>query len=455
MIRSLRYFLVWVVLATAPNWPALAQKGLLKSGPMLAWSDFRECAIWVQAQKPAKVQVRYRIKGSDGPELRTAEVATADHLAHTATVVADQVQPGKRYTYDVYLNSKKITLPYPTEFQAQELWQFRKDAPAFTMAVGSCLYVNDSIYDRPGKGYGSDYQMMEVLAQAKPDAMLWLGDNTYTREADWNTRTGILHRYSHTRSLPQLQPLLASTHHYATWDDHDYGPNDADRSYWGKAMTSEIFSAFFPSMNTGLAGPGSKTSTFMWGDAQVFLLDDRWFRAPNDDKDPNRDYFGQVQLQWLKDALTGSRARFKIIANGGQLLNPVFEIAGDNGRKIELETLARYPAERERFLKVLQESGASGIILLSGDRHHTSFQKMDRPGTYPLYELTASSLTAGSHAPRNEPNPYVIPETVVATHNAALLSFSGPNSDRVLKITILKADGGIAWTRELRAAELK
>jgi alkaline phosphatase D len=423
---------------------AFAQGTLLQSGPMVAWSEMRECAVWVQTKKPAKVQVKYKEKGTAGPELSTEVKATDSRLAHTVTLVADKVTPGKRYSYDVYINGKKVVLPYPTEFQSLELWQYRKDPPNFTVAVGSCTYVNDSLYDRPKKPYGSEYQVFEVIAKAKPDAMVWIGDNTYTREADWNSWTGVLHRYTHTRSLKEMQPLLASTHHYGTWDDHDYGPNDSDRSFWGKKMTSEVFSAFFPSLNTGLAGEGSKVSTFFWGDAQFFLLDDRWFRAPNEERNPDRDYFGPAQLQWLKDALTFSRAKFKIILSGGQMISPV----------ALYENYAIYPGEQKKFLAMLAEIEVPGIVLLSGDRHHTELMKLERPGLYPLYEVTTSPLTAGVANPKEE-NALRVPGTLVEAHNAAMLSFSGKTKERVLRISILKADGTEAWVREIKEEELR
>ena len=47
----------------------------------------------------------------------------------------------------------------------------------------------------------------KAMHAQRPDLMLWLGDNTYLREVDWYTRTGFIHRYTHTRSLPELQPL--------------------------------------------------------------------------------------------------------------------------------------------------------------------------------------------------------------------------------------------------------
>ena len=58
-------------------------------------------------------------------------------------------------------------------------------------------------------------------------------------------------------------------------------------------------------------------------------MDDRSSRAPNQLRDsiggkPNceKEFFGTVQLSWLKDKLLGSTATFKFIAVGNQVLNP-------------------------------------------------------------------------------------------------------------------------------------
>jgi alkaline phosphatase D len=74
--------------------------------------------------------------------------------------------------------------------------------------------------------------------------MVWMGDNIYLREADWSAESSIFRRYTHTRSHPLLQKLLGSTHHYATWDDHDYGPNNSDRSLWNKKITTTPLNFF-------------------------------------------------------------------------------------------------------------------------------------------------------------------------------------------------------------------
>lgn len=49
---------------------------------------------------------------------------------------------------------------------------------------------------------------------------------------------------THSRSVAELQPFLASTHHYAIWDDHDYGPNDSDRGFYNKIKHCRHFAIF-------------------------------------------------------------------------------------------------------------------------------------------------------------------------------------------------------------------
>ena len=61
--------------------------------------------------------------------------------------------------------------------------------------MGLCVYVNEAPYDRAGPEYGGDYGIFASIDAQRPDFMLWMGDNVYLRPADWNTRTGIYHRY--------------------------------------------------------------------------------------------------------------------------------------------------------------------------------------------------------------------------------------------------------------------
>ncbi|WP_040006165.1 alkaline phosphatase D family protein [Fibrisoma limi] len=429
-----------------PSQSGTIQSGTIQSGPMVGYSEMREVMLWVQTKQPARVQIRYYEPGNPTQARLTNEVRTEAKTAFTAHLLADQVEPGKKYAYDVLIEGRKASLPYPTQFQTQNLWQWRTDPPAFRFGVGSCTYVNEPAVDRPGTPYGDGYEIFTALAAQKPDFMLWTGDNTYTREVDWNSRTGVLRRYTHTRSLPEMQPLLAASHNYAIWDDHDYGPNDSDRSYWIKPVTLEAFKLFWA--NPNFIFDEGCTGTFFWQDCQFFLLDDRTFRAPNEMPDgPEKVYFGQKQLTWLIDALRFSRATFKFIVTGGQVINPVKAF----------ENYSMYGTERDQLLKAIADANIPGVLFITGDRHHTIVHKLDRPGTYPLYDLTISPLTSGPSKPRPDElqQPTFVDGTLVTDRNFGLFSVSGPLKDRVLTIDVYDQKGTKRWNRTIRASELK
>ena len=417
----------------------------IRSGPMLGYSEMREVMLWVQTTGLANVHFVYWDSAAPGVRHRTAGATTLPSEAYTTRQIADRVEPGRVYLYDVVVNGRRVSRPYPLRFQTQKLWQWRGDPPTFRIALGSCAYVNEPLYDRPGNAYGGGLEIFTSIARMRPDAMLWLGDNVYLREADWYTRTGIFARYTHSRSIPELQPLLASTHHYATWDDHDFGPNNSDRSWVHKDKSLEAFKLFWGNPSYGVDDKPGVTTMFQWGDVEFFLLDDRYYRTPNDrDSTGSRTYLGEHQLQWIIDALTSSTAPFKIVAVGGQMMSPA----------AEYENFANYPEEREALIRAITREKIPGVLFLSGDRHLTELTRLERAGTYPLYDITVSPLSASAFA-TGKANAASVPGTLVTQRNFALLDFSGPRTDRSMKISVHDTAGALLWTRTITARELR
>lgn len=461
--RALRP-LVATLSLIAPLASSVAQTAAapLQSGPMVGWVDMREARLWVQTTRPARVQFTYWDSTAPARRWTTAAQLTSAATAHTATLLADSVRPGRTYHYALRIDGREVPRPYALRFRTPPITGPGRDSvPTFRIALGSCYYVPDAEYDRPGQPYGTNLRIMSAVAATKPDLMLWLGDNTYLREADWTSRTGVLHRWTHTRSEPFLQPLLGGTAQLATWDDHEYGPNDADRSYGLKGVTREAFDLFFP-MPPNAAAAGGVYRMVEFGDVAIFLLDDRWFRSPNARAGGDRTYWGEQQREWLIDALRFSRATFKLVANGGQILSPL----------AVFENASTYPAERDALLARIAEERIGGVVFLSGDRHHTELVQMRRDSTrvrtaprdpsssmtvqplYPLYDLTISPLTAGVST-GNEANPWRVDGTYVRQHNFATLDVQGPRGERVLVMTVRGVEGDVLWTRELRARDLR
>ena len=419
---------------------------LINSGPMVGYSTMQEVLLWVQTEERANVHFEYYEIDNPKVKFSTDKIETEKKNGYVAKLIADQVIPGKKYKYEVYVNNYKIERNYAMEFQTQELWKWRTDPPDVKFIIGSCSYINEPKFDRPGKPYGSNFEIFNSINKKNPDFMLWLGDNTYLREPDWNSRTGFIKRYSHTRAFPELQPLLASTHHYATWDDHDYGPNNSDGSFWLKETASEIFKLFWGNPNYNVTGKGGITGFFQWSDLDFFLLDNRYHRTANNNLTGNRQMLGKDQIDWLINALSFSQASFKFVAVGGQVIS--------NGAVYE--NYATYPDERKYLLDKIREAKIEGVIFLDGDRHHTILSKMqETKNVYPLYDLTCSSLTAGVNNDNEPYNSFKLEETFVNVNNFGMLNVTGPTNDRELTIQIFDKDGKELWIKSIKANDLK
>jgi alkaline phosphatase D len=125
----------------------------------------------------------------------------------------------------------------------------------------------------------------------------------------------------------------------------------------------------------------------------------------------------------------------------------------DNLRK---ECFARMPEERQRIIDLITKNDIKGVMFVSGDIHAAELSRLDRSGTYPLYEFTSSSLTAGANKDiEQQSNAYRVPGTAVGKHNFGLITVSGPAKQRVLTLSVYDKDGNQIWQRAISEAELR
>lgn len=412
-----------------------AQKNLLQSGPMVGYSEMLEVMLWAQTTQEAEVKIRYTAKDNSEKSFWTNTVETCETKAFTAHLLADSVSPGTEYDYTLYINNVPVELDYECRFESLPIWKWRGDPPAFTFASGSCAYINEERFDRPGKGYGGDYRIFESIAEKSPVFMLWLGDNNYLREPDWNTRRGIQHRNTHTRSVEELQPMLAKMHHYAIWDDHDYGPNNSDKSYMMKDVTLEVFKQFWGNPTYGTKAMPGAITYYNWNDCDFFLLDNRFYRDANYLKKQDKSILGEKQKEWLKNALAFSHANFKFVAIGGQFLN--------NGGFYETHANYGFNPEREELINFIQEHNIKNVVFITGDRHHSEISVLKETGKPAIYDVTTSPLTAGpARVNPDENNTLRIKDSFISgQRNFALFNVSGTDDNRKVEVKFFDTDG--------------
>ncbi len=450
----MRFFLLFALLSSVAS-----AAGTLVSGPMLGYRAHRETVITLETKDAKEVRIDYQLAGR--PDTTRSQTITAPWVSPAGgqplKFVLPLLEMGASYTYTLTIDGQLQTFPYPLAFKTTDLWEWRKAPPDFSFLFGTCAYLNDAPYDRPGTPYGKGTGIFRHMAASGADFTLWGGDNLYLREADYSSVSGIWYRYSHDRATPDLQPLWASMHHYATWDDHDYGPDNANASFEFKDVTLAAFKAYWGNPTYGEANNPGVYGKFVWADAAFFLMDDRTHRDDttlDQDKHPRKTAWGDRQITWLKQSLLASKAlknqRFKFIVTGGQVIQTTV--------KARSETHELYRREREELIDFIKENKITGVIFLTGDVHHSALYRRPLSDTQFIYELTSSPLSSGSwNAATSEKatDPFVVPGTIVGTQNYCQVSITGPKDARAVQIRCYDKTNALQWEQSIPASALE
>jgi len=433
--RVARLLLASLLVAAAPTSAKLTV--------MHGYADYTSALLWVMADAPGPIEISWR------PDAQAAEAKlTLDASAASGNVVLARLTglaPGKAVAYRVAGDgdSRAGTLT------SQPYWSKPADARDLAIAFGSCFFLADADPTWGGQDYGGGFGIFDAIAAKKPDLMIWMGDNLYFQDPDELDPAAMAIRYRRQRTFPPLQNLLTAAPHLAIWDDHDYGPNDADMSYVMKGDALQLFRRYWANPSYGLPDVPGIFGRARWGDVDIFLLDDRWYRSANGALDgPGKTMFGAQQLEWLRNALIYSKAPIKLVVNGSQMWNKVNRFEGWN----------HFATEQRAFSDWLLAQKIDGVIFLSGDRHFGELLKIDRAGTYPLHEFTSSPLTSRPWAnpeAGEQQNPDVVPGTLIGRRQFGMIRVSGPESDRSVALESYDGTGKLLWRREVRARDLK
>jgi alkaline phosphatase D len=485
MKRTLLHFILILFVSKI-----VAQTPKIISGPMNGYAEHRECLIWVQTKCTKKIKIKYAVENEEKIKSEWVKnIKNGDKCEAVITkCIIDNLLPGKTYKYSIELDDKEIKFDYPLKFITRDLWEWRTSAPNFSFIAGSCNYINDSIFDRPGEPYGQGTTIFQKMAENPAKTMIWLGDNVYLREADYSSEFGIKYRYQHTRKQKDLQKLLATKNNYAIWDDHDFGPNNSCKVFDLKNISLETYKDYWGNKYYGHDGIGTY-SKFQISDGEFFMLDNRYFRDADELPDSlyNKSQLGQVQLDWFLQSILTSKATFKFVVMGGQFLN----------FNTDQESYQFFKKEREYILNFIQNNKIDGVVFITGDRHHTEvlkfepllsdtlnhFEKLTNNSKKKkkekkekeeksteeedvistkkktvLYEVTCSPLSSkGSNVLKTSEanNPQRIKQTLVVEPNYCQFSVSGGKNNRNLLIKCFDSKNELKWEFTIRQDELK
>ena len=245
-----------------------------------------------------------------------------------------------------------------------------------------------------------------AIAREEVDVVVCLGDYIYernfyegprrdttgpNRDGEVQTLDEYRRKYRLYRSDADLRAMHAAHPFMAIWDDHEVEDNYAgtlpgeatkqvrvpflDRRRNGYRAFYE-FMPFGPISGRPLRGDDLYRTLRVGANAELFLLDQRQYRddqpcndefttvCPEAENTP-RNYLGRRQLDWLKDGLRRSDARWKIVGN--QLM--VMSIDVPPFQNFNKDSWDGYGVERRELLEHVQNRGIADVTFITGDIH--------------------------------------------------------------------------------------
>lgn len=130
-----------------------------------------------------------------------------------------------------------------------------------------------------------DKQMpiLNTINAEQPDVFVFLGDNVY---GDTENMAALKAKYDKLGQNPGFDTLRKTSEVIATWDDHDFGENDAGAEYPMKKESKQIMLDFWgePKNSQRYQQEDGIYTSYMYGEGDktihVILLDLRYNRDP-------------------------------------------------------------------------------------------------------------------------------------------------------------------------------
>lgn len=296
----------------------------------------------------------------------------------------------------------------------------------FTLVFASCNHQN------------MEQPLWKPIIESHPNVFVWGGDNIY---ADTNDAQKMKNDYEKTWENLDYKSLANLTTVIGTWDDHDYGKNDAGEEWIFKEKAQQLFLDFLkvPQDDVRRERKGvynSHTFNTKKGLLKVILLDTRYFRSPLKKspikgvryepwkKGEGGTVLGNTQWKWLANELLDEKPSFTVIVSSIQFL----------ANEHNWEKWGNHPDEVDKMYKTIEEAKSKNIILLSGDRHLAEFSRTKREGmNYPIIDFTSSGLTKTYPNSPDDPNRYRVGKQIKEL-NFGVIQFNFKKEEVIFKI---------------------
>jgi len=369
----------------------------LTHGPFVGERDAvaGRARVWIRTDASRTVELHMSTSADMSDAWLAASVVPQAADDFTAELVVEGLAAGGNYYYQLSVDGQPVVPTVDDAWHPDGVYPLRMPPPlgesgAFTFAVSSCARMF---------AHGN----YDAVRDQGPAFLLNLGDYHYGNVArthfvdrggsgDLRTARDELRWWYRTAHWEKAS-LFAVVPFLDTWDDHDYGGDqaDADKEIDGRADIRATFLEYFANGERDRAandeGVYFRSS---YGDVDFFVLDARYHRprlvetdagfvAPDPDADP----LGATQTDWLVEQLAASTATFKFVAAGTRFYD-------GSGAK----AWGPFEVARDALLTRIAEEGIGGVILLAGGPHVSEYRQFTVAGRT-WYELISSPISSG------------------------------------------------------------
>ncbi|KAK7300390.1 hypothetical protein RJT34_11234 [Clitoria ternatea] len=303
-------------------------------------------------------------------------------------------------------------------------WRWRNVAVLFGMVVVATTVTASNSNEKQKQvvsriAFGScsnqsaPQPIWDAVVDFHPQIFIWLGDNIYGdikrpfkifgRErtiGPWknsprfvpSSEQEMKARYRKAQSNPGYARLKKDADVIGTWDDHDYGLNDAGKEFDGKITNQKLLLDFLEEpQDSPRRKQAGVYASYTYGpvgqDVKIILLDTRYHRDP---VGSDGTILGDSQWIWLEKELKDPPTAVTIIGSSIQVIS---NLSATTHPLFSMESWGRFPKERDRLFKLIDDSKRGGVFFISGDVHFGEITRYDCASDYPLYDITSSGVT--------------------------------------------------------------
>lgn len=349
--------------------------------------------------------------------VQSGTVTTDSTKDYTIKIDVTGLQPDTWYYYQFEYNGRKSLIGRTKTFPIGNNTHIR-------LAIASCARVNSGAY------YNS---YLDIAKRNDIQAVVHLGDYIYETQGSVTGKgvqvlplgeTVTLQDYRLRYNTYRLDPYLICLHQQYpfinVWDDHETANDSYENGAeahdsitegpWAdrKAAGQQAYFEWIP-IRPKQEGSYSIYRSFSIGNlADLIMIDSRLEgrdkQASTLDQnayaDTNRTILGQEQMQWLKDELSNSQAKWKIIGN--QVMFAPLQVLGV---AFSYEQWDGYQADRNRIIGHVMDNAINNVVMVTGDIHTSWANDIPIPGANynpntgagsAFVEFIGPSITTGS-----------------------------------------------------------